>query len=66
MKDLLAYLPHKPELKFVISYDEYAGYYLYIYNIQTNCCVEDHLQDTLEFAKQDAYELYGVPYDVWV
>lgn len=66
MKDLLAYSADHPSLKFVISHDEYAGYYLYIYNVQANQCLEDHLQDTLDFAKQDAYELYGVPYSVWV
>lgn len=65
MNNLIAYTKKKPKLELKIEYDENVGYYLYVYEISTNKCIADHLQDTLDFAKDDALEIYGVPLDSW-
>lgn len=49
-----------------IKLDQYAGYYLYIYDNVTQNCIEDHLQDTLDDAKAQAEEDFGLDINSWV
>jgi hypothetical protein len=44
--------------------DEY-GFYLYVYDGITGFNTHDYLQDTLEIAKEQAFEEFGVPLDSW-
>ncbi len=55
---------HSKDIKFEIVYDVHAGYYFYAAGNKGNSY--DGLQDTLEFAKQEALEEFGVPLDSWV
>lgn len=70
---------HPENLNFIINEDLPAGFYLYIYeepkfffedlNDPEKHCIkyqDNYLQDTLEFAKDDALEYFGVPMDSWV
>ena len=57
---LVAYTSSKPFLKLVIEYEEGIGYYLYAFDTTNNNCIADYLQDTLEFAKEDGKEFYGI------
>ena len=43
---------------------EEVGYYLYVF--VDGQCTHDYLQDTMQFAKEDARELFGVPLEAWV
>ncbi len=54
---------HPKGLNFEIEYDEFAGYYFYANEDETN--IYDDLQDTLEVAKEVALEEFGVPIDSW-
>jgi hypothetical protein len=49
--------------RFVIEEDQPAGFYIYAF--EGDHCTQDHLQDTLEIAKQCAREEFGVPEDAW-
>lgn len=50
--------------KFIIEQDNPdIGYYLYVW--KNNQCIADHLQDTLEKAKEFAFEEYNVPFSEW-
>ena len=49
---------------FEIKLDTNAGYYFYAYGGTLE--PYDGLQDTLNFAKEEALEEYGVPMDSWV
>ena len=49
--------------RFVIEEDKAAGFYIYAF--EGDRCTHDHLQDTLEIAKQCAREEFGVPEDAW-
>lgn len=51
-------------LRFVIEHDELVGFYLYVYEGDWNS--HDYLQDTRYFAKEQAFEEFGVPLDAWV
>ena len=56
---------HLGEFQFKIEEDlPGVGWYLYVY--KNGVGVADHLQDTLEFVKEDAFEEYGVPLTAWV
>lgn len=44
--------------------DKSVGFYLYIYN-QSGQCVADHLQDSLQIAKEQAEEEYGMANEEW-
>ncbi len=48
---------------FIIVFDQHIGFYLYVY--ENNKCVSDYLQDTLEYAKEHAWDEYQVPKDSW-
>ena len=50
---------------FKIDHDFNVGYYLYVCNEQ-NRDTHDHLQDSLEMAKEQALEDFGVPLNSWV
>ena len=39
------------------------GYYLYVYN--GDRCTHDYLQDTLDLARECAFEMFGVPRESW-
>ncbi|MFO1242907.1 MAG: hypothetical protein U1E36_06875 [Rickettsiales bacterium] len=54
---------HPQKLRFIIDYDEYVGYYLYVWEGEKNTF--DYLQDTLDIAKRQALEDFGVPLNVW-
>ena len=41
-----------------------VGYYLYVFS--DSQCTHDYLQDTMQIAKEDAHELFGVPLEAWV
>lgn len=47
-----------------IVHDSKAGYYLFIYDVPKNE-TQDHLQDTLEIAQEQALEDFGIPLDSW-
>lgn len=50
--------------KFIIEEDNPdVGFYLYVY--KDNVCLKDYLQDSLIMAKENAFEEYGVPIDIW-
>ena len=49
--------------RFVIERDERAGWYLYV--LESDRCVMDYLQDTLEHAMEQAHEEFGVAPDSW-
>lgn len=70
---------HPDKTFFIIEYDENVGYYLFLYyedpsffeediKRETGCPnhQDDWLQDTLEIAKEQAWEDFGVPLDSWV
>ncbi len=50
-------------LRFLIDHDENVGYYLYVYEGEKD--IYDYLQDTLQFAKEQALEQFGVPLSAW-
>ncbi len=51
-------------LRFVISQDKpEVGWYLYVYS--GDKCIADHLQDSLDKAKEMALEKYAVPFSLW-
>lgn len=50
-------------MQFIIREDTKAGFYLHVY--ENGIDKYDHLQDTLEIAKKQAFEDFGVPYDAW-
>ncbi len=52
-------------LRAVIDYDEFAGYYIYIYENNNQRCTWDYLQDTLKIAKRFALEKFGFPLNSW-
>lgn len=54
---------HPENWEFEIVHDKFAGYYLWVYKDDETM---DHLQDTLEIAKEQAFEDFGVPLDSWV
>lgn len=58
-----AEISHPKPLRFIIDFDEFVGYYLYVYEGEKN--TYDFLQDTLYWAKQQAFEDFGVPWDAW-
>ena len=55
-----AKITHPKPLNFVIEHDELAGYYLYVY--ENGIDTHDHLQDTLEFAMEQAMEDFDANY----
>lgn len=48
-----------------IEHDEIAGFYLYVFDVPNDEWY-DYLQDTLDAAKEQAFEEFGVPMDSWV
>ena len=54
---------HEPTRRYcVIEHDDLVGFYFYIYEDEQTF---DHLQDTLEIAKLQAFEDFQVPLDAW-
>jgi hypothetical protein len=53
----------KDKRHFAIEYDGPAGYYLYVFEGERD--IFDYLQDTLELAKEQALEQFGVQKDEW-
>jgi hypothetical protein len=49
--------------KFVIEEDKAAGFYIYVFEAER--CTHDHLQDTLEIAKDFTEKEFGVPKAAW-
>ena len=49
--------------RFVIKHEPAVGYYVYAFDGAR--CTHDHLQDSLELAKECAREEFGVPEDTW-
>jgi hypothetical protein len=49
--------------RLVIERDERVGWYLYV--LESGRCVMDYLQDTLEHAKEQANDEFGVAPDSW-
>ena len=50
-------------LTYAIEHDEFVGFYLYVYD--GGRCIHDDLQDTLDFAKEVAFEKFSVPMNSW-
>jgi hypothetical protein len=63
MSKWIAKTPGPWPMDFEIEHDEATGYYLYVY--ENDFCKYDYLQDTLQFAKEEALEEFGVPLDAW-
>jgi hypothetical protein len=69
---------HPDNWFFIIEDGGNVGFYLYVYEGRegfrldiedADCCSrhqQDHLQDTLVYAKEQALEDFGVPLDSWV
>jgi hypothetical protein len=51
------------ELRGEIKCAATVGWYLLIFKGER--CIRDHLQDTLDQAKEQADEDYGIPVDAW-
>ena len=52
------------ERRFRIEFaGEGIGYYLYVYDGER--CTHDYLQDTLDLARDCAFEMFGVPRESW-
>ena len=49
--------------KFEIKHDPSVGFYLYV--LENDKCICDHLEDTQEIAMNVAFEDYNVPKDAW-
>ena len=49
--------------QFKIEHDSRVGYYVYAF--EGSRCTHDHLQDSLELAKECAREEFGVPENAW-
>lgn len=60
---LIAEPEHLKPRHFVIKADESVGFYLLVY--ENGRCVQDHLQDTLELAIDQAFNDYHVPKEAW-
>ena len=58
-----ASVPTPKKLECRIELDEAVGYYLYVY--ENGKDVYDGLQDTLQFAMEEAYERFNIPLDLW-
>lgn len=70
--------PHPDKLCFIIEDGGNVGFYLYVYESMdlfnedihdaAYCSrhQQDHLQDTLEIAKEQALEDFGVPLNSWI
>ena len=57
-------ITHYKNKKFVKEEDEPdVGLYLYVFDMVK--CIKDYLQDTLEIAKDCAFDDYGVFIDSW-
>ena len=56
---------HPQNLSFIIEEDKNVGFYLYIYDSR-GFNTHDYLQDSLEIAKEQALDDFGVPLDSWV
>ncbi len=52
-------------MNFIIEHDKNVGFYLYVYDDATGKNTHDYLQDTLEIAKEQAFEDFGVHLDSW-
>ncbi len=52
-------------LKLIIEYDDSVGYYLYVYSLDSNKSLADHLLDELEDAFDEAEESYGIARNQW-
>lgn len=50
---------------FVIEKDGALGFYLYVYHLEEENPYADYLQDTLEDAKEFAFDEFQVPLDAW-
>ncbi len=50
----------------IIEEDESVGFYLYIYDKNTNKCLFDFLQDTLEIAKAQAQRDFSFDPQNWI
>jgi hypothetical protein len=61
-KPVVLYASHAGR-RFKIEEDANAGFYIYAFEDER--CTHDHLQDTLELAKECAREELGVPEDAW-
>lgn len=48
---------------FEIEHDIGVGFYLYVF--ENNRCISDFLQDSLELAKEYAWEKFEVPKNSW-
>ena len=60
------YINKTDKYRAVIEEDANAGFYLYIYDLNSGKCVFDFLQDTLELAKNQAQTDFYLDRDSWV
>jgi len=68
---------HSDDWHFIIQADTAHGFYLFVYEFPeafeedfnaTRECIshqQDHTQDTFQYAKEQAFEDFGVPLDTW-
>lgn len=53
-------------LKFVIEdVGNELGYYLHVQDLITDKCIVDYIQNSIELAKEEVEELYGVNSNIW-
>lgn len=63
MRKWISELDNEPNKKFVIEEEEGIGFYLYVFDGDT--CTNDYLQDTFDFAVEQAEEDFGVSREIW-
>lgn len=63
---LLKFTIEEETLRNLTDKRDERGFYLYVYDGKTGINTHDYLQDTLDIAKQQALEDFGVPLDSWV
>ncbi|NKB46809.1 MAG: hypothetical protein GKR77_03395 [Legionellales bacterium] len=60
---MLEAIDQKERIYLVIEYDENVGYYLYVYPIDSDNAIADHLCDNLEEAFIEAEKIYHITRD---
>lgn len=50
----------KNNTRLVVEFDENVGYYVYIFDRNSNVCLQDLLYDSLEQAQKAIYKRFGI------
>lgn len=61
----LKYINKEKNIKAIIEEDPAIGFYLYVWELDSNKEITDTLQDSLEISKKEAEEGFGIPNGQW-